>query len=147
MKIFLDIYGKEEQCRDKLFKTRWPMNFMCPRCGHAKYYLVSTINLYKCRGCRYQCSLTNDTIFASSKIPLTSWFLGILFITQSKEGISALKFRRSLGISVYAAMKMKHKLQHVMKIADDSLALEGLIELDALIGVVSDPLTSVEAEH
>lgn len=71
-----------------------------------------------------------ETIFACSKLPLASWFLAIFLVTQSKEGMSALSLRRWLGISVNAAMRMKHKLQHVMKSADDSRVLEGLIELD-----------------
>ena len=44
--------------------------------------------------------------------------------------MSALSLRRFLGISVNAAFKMKHKLQHVMKSADDQLVLEGFVELD-----------------
>lgn len=130
LKRFLDTYGAEEQCRERLFNARWPTGYKCPRCGHTKHYLVSTRNLYQCRNCRFQCSLTSDTIFASSKLPLTTWFLGIFFVTQSKEGMSALNLRRLLGISINAAMKMKHKLQHVMKVADDSFALNGLVELD-----------------
>lgn len=127
---FLNTYGTEEQCRDKLFKARWPDGYRCPKCGHNEYYHVSTRKLYQCRQCKHQCSLISGTIFSNSKLPLTAWFLGIFFITQSKEGMSALNLRRLLGISINAAMKMKHKLQHVMKIADDSLPLEGLIELD-----------------
>jgi transposase-like protein len=62
--------------------------------------------------CRNQSSLTSGTIFASSKLPLTTWFLAIFLITQSKEGMSALSLRRFLGIS------------------DDTLVLEGFVELD-----------------
>lgn len=108
---FLELYGTEEQCRERLFKARWPDGYKCPKCGYTNYYVVSTRGLYQCCNCRYQCSITSDTIFACSKLPLRTWFLGIFFITQSKEGISALNLRRLLGISVNAAMKMKHKLQ------------------------------------
>jgi hypothetical protein len=44
--------------------------------------------------------------------------------------MSALSLRRFLGISVNVAFKMKQKLQHVMKNADDQLVLEGFVELD-----------------
>lgn len=63
-------------------------------------------------------------------LPLTTWFLAIYFITQSKDGLSGLHLRRLLGISVNAAFRMKQKIQHVMKNADDSLRLENLVELD-----------------
>jgi len=127
---FLQTYGTENQCRASLFKAKWPDGYQCPSCGNRRYYFVTSRKLYQCCNCKKQSSLTSGTIFASSQLPLTTWFLGIFFITQSKEGISALNLRRLLGISVNAALKLKHKLQHVMKLADDSLTLEGLVELD-----------------
>jgi hypothetical protein len=80
--------------------------------------------------CKHQSSLISGTIFEASKLPLTTWFLGIYFITQSKDGLSGLHLRRLLGISVNAAFRMKQKIQHVMKTSDDSLRLENLVELD-----------------
>ena len=41
-----------------------------------------------------------------------------------------LHLRRLLGISVNAAFRLKQKIQHVMKSADDRLLLENLVELD-----------------
>ncbi len=127
---FLSAYGSEEQCREKLFKYQWPEGFQCPKCGHALYYELKTRQLFQCLLCRHQCSITSGTLFDSSKLPLTTWFLAIYLLTQSKTGISALTLRRFLGISINAAHKMKHKLQHVMKEADDRLVLEGFVELD-----------------
>lgn len=127
---FLAAYGTEEKCREKLFSARWPHGFKCPKCGHSRYYELQTRLLFQCVKCRHQCSITSGTIFDSSKLPLTTWFLGIYFITQSKGGVSALSLRRFLGISVNAAFKMKQKLQHVMKSADDQILLGGLVELD-----------------
>ena len=127
---FLEAYGKDEDCRAKLFKARWPNGFSCPRCNCIHYYSVATRNLLQCKRCKYQCSLISGTIFESSKLPLNIWFLAIYLITQSKDGLSALNLKRSLGISVNAAFRMKQKIQHVMKSADDKLLLENLVELD-----------------
>jgi len=127
---FQSAYGTEESCRRKIFKYRWPEGFVCPKCGHNQYYELKTRQLFQCCHCRHQTSLRSGTIFDSSKLPLTTWFLAIYLITQAKEGMSALSLRRFLGISVNAALKMKHKLQHVMKQADDRLLLEGFVELD-----------------
>jgi hypothetical protein len=44
--------------------------------------------------------------------------------------MSALSLRRFLGISVNAAPKMKYKLQHVMKKANDTLVIVRFIEID-----------------
>ena len=127
---FQAAYGSEEKCREKLYRLRWPDGFICPKCGHIRHYELKTRQLFQCRQCKHQCSLISGTIFASSKLPLTTWFLAIYLVTQAKEGMSALSMRRFLGISINAALKMKHKIQHVMKSADDHLLLEGFVELD-----------------
>ena len=123
-------YGTNRQCQDLLFQFRWPQGFSCPRCGHKRYSLIQTRALYQCSQCRHQCSLISGTIFASTKLPLKTWFLAIYFITQSKDGISSLNLARTLGISANTAQRVKHKLQQVMKQADDSLPLPGIIQLD-----------------
>jgi transposase-like protein len=127
---FQSEFGTLAQCRAQLFQYRWPQGFTCPQCGSRKYSELGTRDLYQCHQCRYQCSLTSRTIFSSSKIPLTIWFLAIFLITQSKEGISSLKLSRLLGVSANAALRIKHKLQLVMKSADDSMPLDGLIQVD-----------------
>jgi transposase-like protein len=76
--------------------------------------------LYQCQHCRSQTSLTSGTIFDSSKLSLTR-FLAIYLITQSKDGISSLNLSRMLGISANAALRLKHKLQQVMKNHNDRL--------------------------
>ncbi len=144
---FLKSYSTEEDCRNRLFKVRWPQGFSCPQCGGKRYYIVTTRNLFQCTACKHQCSLKSGTIFESSKLPLTTWFLAIYFVTQSKGGLSALHLRRLLGISVNAAFKMKQKIQHVMKSADDSLRLENLVELDDVYWGGKKKVESVVAEH
>lgn len=127
---FLESYGTESQCHDALFKFRWPNGFLCPACGCDDYYELKTRKLFQCNSCHRQTSVTCGTIFAATKLALTIWFLGIYFITQSKDGISSLNLARSLGISANAALRMKHKFQHVMKSRDDNKPLSGYIQID-----------------
>lgn len=127
---FLDAYGTEAQCHQALYQWKWPDGFQCPHCGHSKYSKVSTRKLYQCSRCHHQTSVTSGSIFAATKLLLTTWFLGIYLVTQSKNGISALELMRQLGITYNAAWRMKHKLMQVMKERDDSRPLEGIIQLD-----------------
>lgn len=123
-------YGTEEQCRALLFKYRWPNGFICPKCGHKHFYKLTSRTLYQCCCCRFQSSLISGTVFESSKLPLTTWYLAIYLITQSKDGISTLNLSRCLGISANASLRLKHKLQQVMKEADDARPLHTMIQLD-----------------
>lgn len=127
---FLSQYGTEEQCCDALFRMRWPDGFQCPTCGHTRSCYIKQRKVYQCNKCHCQTSLIANTIFAATKLPLNIWFLGIYFLTQSKDGISSLNLSRTLGISDNAALRMKHKLQHTMKQRDDGKPLSGLILID-----------------
>jgi len=127
---FLRQYGTEAHCREVLARWRWPGGFICPECGHKGHCVVGPRKLYQCNRCHHQTSLTADTIFAHTKLPLTTWFLGIYLLTQQKNGISALELKRHLGVSYPTAWSLKHKLMQVMKERDDQVPLNGVIQLD-----------------
>lgn len=127
---FFEKYGTEEQCRKALFDWRWPNGFVCPECGHTHHCLLNTNKLYQCYRCHRQTSLTSGTIFADTKLPLTTWFLALFLVTQTKNGISALELKRLLGVSYCTAWSINHKLMQVMKERDDSQPLAGIIQLD-----------------
>ncbi|WP_444893221.1 IS1595 family transposase [Microbulbifer sp. JMSA004] len=127
---FLKEYGTEEQCFEALCQWRWPNGFSCPHCGHDKHCDLSHRKLKQCNRCRRQTSITSRTIFDSTKLPLTTWFLGIFLITQDKKGISCMELSRHLGISYNATWRMKHKLMQVMMERDHQYKLSGFIELD-----------------
>lgn len=112
---FFSKYSTDEKCRQILFDLRWPLGFVCPECGHTCYCQISSRKVYQCRRCHRQTSVTSGTIFDNTKLPLNIWFLAIYLITQSKNGISSLNLSRTIGVSANAALRMKHKLQHVMK--------------------------------
>lgn len=127
---FFAHFGSEEQCEAAVFAWRWPNGFECPRCGSRRFCRLHRKAEYQCNRCRQQTSLTSNTIFDSTKLPLTVWFLAIYLITQNKTGISVLNLHRQLGISYNAAWRMKHKLMQVMMQRDNSWLLSGHVQLD-----------------
>ena len=127
---FLSSYGTEKQCEEALYSMRWPQGLVCPDCGCSNHYWLKNRRLYQCSACKKQISLISGTIFEATKLQLTVWFLAIYLVTQSKDGISSLNLSRTLGVSANAALRMKHKLQHVMKLCDDSQALSNLVQID-----------------
>ena len=127
---FLREYGREEQCRATLFRWRWPEGFICPGCGSTGSCTLQSRWLYQCHRCHRQTALLSGTLFESTKLPLTTWFLALYWLTQAKNGLSALALKRQLGISYNAAWRVKHKLMQVMKERDEQSPLRGVIELD-----------------
>lgn len=110
---FMAQYGSEAQCRQALFAWCRPQGFACPGCGHDGHCVLGR-GLLQCHRCRCQTSLTAGTLFAASKLPLTTWLLAIYLLSQAKNGISALAMARQLGISYNSAWLLKHKLVQAM---------------------------------
>lgn len=127
---FMSQYGTEEQCHARLMKLRWPHGFECPRCGGGKHGVVGPRKLYQCSQCRYQVSVKASTIFASSKLPLTKWFLAIYLMTQSKNDIAALELMRQLGVKYDTAWLMKQKLMAAMLEHNGRRPLSGHVQID-----------------
>ena len=129
---FSDTYGTEEQCEAAVEKSRWPKGFRCIKCGcdHPYIYRKKTVKVFQCSACRKQVTLTEDTIFHSTKLSLRQWFQAMFFMTQSKNNISALELRRLLGVSYPAAWRVKHKLMQVMYERESQTKLSGRVEVD-----------------
>ncbi len=88
---FKERYQTEEDCREKLFCIKWFDGYVCPKCGHNEYYAIKERNLYQCRKCRHQTSLTAGTIMHRTRTPLVKWFWAFYLISTDKRGISALR--------------------------------------------------------
>jgi transposase-like protein len=115
MPAFIDRFGTDEQCRDYLFKARWPEGFHCTACGHDDAYVLKTKIVYECVACRRQHSLLAGTIFEQTKTGLARWFLAIYLVTSSKGGIAATELRRQMGFGSYqTAWSWLHKIRKAM---------------------------------
>lgn len=86
--------------------------------------------LFRCRHCRRDVSVTADTIFHRSRLPLRTWFRIVWWATNQKSGLSALGLQRMLGLGSYqTAWTCLQKLRRAM-IRPDREKLNGPIELD-----------------
>jgi hypothetical protein len=132
MAKFMDQYGSEEQCEAALIASRWPQGFACPACGGpASCSFRCQGRLYwQCASCRHQCSVISGTIFESTKLALTRWFLAMHLLTQAKNNVSALELMRHIGVSYPTAWLVKHKLMEVMRLREDTRRLTGRVEID-----------------
>lgn len=129
---FMERYGSEDKCEAALMAMRWPRGFECARCGAStsSTFVREGRGYWQCSACRHQCTLISGTIFASSKLPLTRWFLAMHLLTQAKNNVSALELKRHLGVSYKSAWLVKHKVMEVMRLREASRELDGRVEID-----------------
>ncbi len=123
-------FGTERSCANALVKVRWPQGFQCPTCGSQRFSFIASRRLYQCSQCRHQVSVTADTLFHATKIPLVKWFWAIYLTASDKGGVSALRLSKHIGVSWLTARNMLRKIRIAMAHRDSIYRLQNLIEFD-----------------
>lgn len=127
---FLDWFHDEDACLKYLEKLRWPQGFICPRCGLRDTPYQASRGRLMCRSCRYQSTVTSGTLFEKTRTPLSSWFAAAWYITNQKNGVSALGLQGVLGLGSYqTAWSMLHRLRRAM-VNPERDKLHGIVEVD-----------------
>jgi transposase-like protein len=125
--------------RDYLEKMRWPKGPVCPHCDNTGAWKITAKagskkparkGLYKCQACQEQFTVTVNTIFEDSHIPLNKWLLAIHLLCASKKGMSAHQLHRMLGVTYKSAWFMAHRIRYMMSQPSYKAKLKGVIECD-----------------
>jgi len=87
MAEFMDRYGRDDQCEAALIESRWPSGFVCPACscGQRSAFRREGRLYFQCTACRHQCSVISGTIFESTKLALSRWFLAMHLLTPVQD--------------------------------------------------------------
>jgi transposase-like protein len=91
--------------------------------------LATAKQLFYCKDCNYQFTVTAATIFNDSHLPLQKWFLATLLLCEAKKGMSANQIKRTLGVSYKTAWYLCHRIRAAMKEVDQPM-LDGVVEMD-----------------
>lgn len=127
---YMEHFGTEEKCRQHLFKNRWPEGYKCPKCSHGEYFDIKSRNLYQCKACNHQASVTAGTIMDKTRTPLKKWYLAFYYMSEDKRGISALSLKGKIKVAYQTAWSMCQKIRHAMGERDEKYKLSGIVELD-----------------
>ena len=124
------LFPADEKCRELLVRLRWPEGPRCPRCKMDAIELETEKQLFYCKDCDYQFTVTAGTIFNDSHLPLIMWFTATLLLCEAKKGISACQIQRTLGIGGYkTAWYLCHRIRAAMREVNKPM-LDGKIEMD-----------------
>jgi transposase-like protein len=111
------MFPDDAACARYIECLRWPDGFICPKCGTVDepYRFAHRPTRLRCRHCDANVQLTAGTIMHRTKQPLLRWFWGAYLVTSETPGMSALQFKRQLGVKRYEpAFMMLHKLRAAM---------------------------------
>lgn len=135
---FLDRFATQDACQAYLERLRWPQGFICPQCGVLGQAYRASRSRWMCSQCRHQSTVTAGTIFDKTRTPLRVWLAAAWYVTNQKQGVSALGLQRALGLKSYqTAWTMLHRLRRAM-VRLGREPLHGRVEVDETYIAITD---------
>ncbi len=126
-------FSNDDRCRELLERLRWPNGPECLRCFGPVVRLANNVNILYCKDCDYQFTVTANTVFHDSHLPLIKWFTATYLLCEAKKGMSAMQLKRMLWDknkgSYKTAWYLCHRIRHAMA-ATEKPMLDGTVEMD-----------------
>jgi transposase-like protein len=137
----IDYFPTDDKARKHLESIRWQNGIVCPKCGCNDQSKFSSIKenrakkiragLRYCSNCKKQFTVTMNSIFEDSHIPLRKWLIAWYLVCSSKKGVSSLQLMRQLELGSYrTALFMTHRIRHALRDPLFTTKLSGTIEAD-----------------
>jgi len=123
----------DAEAYDTFKAIRWAENGgepVCPRCGSLGIYTYKARQIFRCKDCKAQFSLTTGTIFASRKLSIRDYLAAIAIFVNGAKGISALQLSRDLDVQYKTAFVLAHKLREAMGAEAADYRPRGTVEID-----------------
>lgn len=122
-------FRNDEDCYRYLIELKWGKGYQCSRCGCGNSYKGRTYYHRRCKACRYDESVTANTVFHDLKMPILKAFHMVFRLSAKKKGMSTTELGAEVGVQQKSAWLFKRKLQVVMK-QDNNDKLNGAIDAD-----------------
>lgn len=122
---FQKTFPSEDVCENWLFHYFWPDGFVCPRCGHDRFYPIPMRRQYECAGCGSQTALTGETFLHKSRIPMHKWFWAIALYDENSK-ISSAELGRKLELPKPTAWLILKKIRKALTNKNGRLLLSAI---------------------
>lgn len=135
---FNNRFKSEADCIQYLHDIKWGSGFGCIKCGHQEFYKGKTGLHKRCKSCRYDESVTANTIFHKIKVPLLKAFHMAFRTVGKKKGMSSIELSAEVSVQQKTAWLFRLKVKNAMSESAPPL-LAGTIQVDeTLIGGYSE---------
>lgn len=123
-------FPQEADCITYLEQVRWQGKPVCPYCNSINSTHRLKEKRYHCNNCNTTFSVTVNTIFHHTHLPLQKWLLAVTLVLNAKKGIAARQLARDLEVNKNTAWRMAMKIRQAMIDTRQRNLLTGLVEMD-----------------
>lgn len=134
MRLSVNLESIARNANQIFHRLRWNGCIACPNCGSIHIYNPEANQHHICADCRYRFTDTSNTIFHSTKLPLSKWLYAIYFFVETTRGVSSYALARLIGVSQTTAwsmlMKIRTAIQHDIHIPEGAILDEVFLGAD-----------------
>ncbi|WP_442590214.1 7TM diverse intracellular signaling domain-containing protein [Pedobacter sp. AW31-3R] len=112
---FSKIYPDKETCMLFLSNLKWKDGYTCRKCKNTHYYNGHIAYSRRCSKCGYEESVTTNTVFQNTRIPINKAFYMIYLIYSTKGKISSHKLAEILNIRQSTCWTYGSKIKLLME--------------------------------
>lgn len=125
---FYRVFPTEADCIAWLEHARWKGKPICPYCTSDRTTAIHKEQRHHCNMCYTAFSITVNTIFHHTHLPLQTWFLAIVLILNAKKGIPARHLARELNVNKNSAWRITLRIREAMSNAEQRGLLHRIAE-------------------
>ncbi len=119
-------FPTEADCIAYLEKVRWNGIPQCPYC-RAKHNTALPVEYrYHCNSCNTTFSVTVQTVFHHTHLPLQKWFLAITLFLSAKKDISSRQLALDLEVNKNTAWYIVQRIRQAMLDKEQRDFVQGL---------------------
>ena len=127
-----------EDCFAYLYAIKWKDGYECKKCGCKSDIKGRTSFHRRCQACRYDESVTCNTLFEGVRMPILKAFHLLFRTVSKKKGMSSVELSTEVGVQQKTAWRFKLKIKNAM-IQECQEKLEGTVQVDeTLVGGYSE---------
>jgi len=128
---FAKKFGTRENCLAHIATLKWGNSYSCIKCECQEYTKGYTYFARRCKSCKYDESVTANTIFHGVKFSIVKAFL-ICYRMSTKKGMSTYEIAKEVGITQKTAWIFCAKIRTIMHSSGIHL-LDGEVHVDECV--------------
>ena len=116
MEEFNEIFPNEAACYLFLEELKWQNGFVCKKCGNDTYVAGDKVFARKCRKCKYNESVTTNTLFQGVKFPIEKAFYITYRTFSDTDKITVEELANLVDIRTATVWAFRKKVQETKEL-------------------------------
>jgi transposase-like protein len=107
--ILLNVSMSEDDCIAFLQAIRWENKPVCPYCQSPKCCPIQN-HRFHCNTCNTAFSVTAQTLFHQTRLPLIKWFEAIAFVLKSSNHVSSRMLAITISVNRHTGYRILQRI-------------------------------------